>query len=409
MRNAIKTYLILSVFCLGLKADICNFCGTGSGSSSGGGGGSGIQSINGDTTSAQLVSGGTGVSTSTSGGTTTITNTAPQSSTAVTTIGSIDGNGSSADAATISGHSLFMQSASGTVPGVVNLTTQTMGAGVKTFGSSVVVAGTGDSTSSGTGALTTAGGLGVAKKSVLQGNVTLGSSLIFNGTTSGAITVNAGTTPASYSFVLPQAQGTAGTVLTNNGTGNLTWGAAGGGGSGVTTVGTIDSNGSSADGATISSTSIFMQSASATVPGVVNIGTQTLAGAKTLSGNTNLALSVGSSLVAGASLSQTITQMNGGIAYNVRTVGSSLSVDSGFTDYYINVNTSATPFTVSLSRAAVGRTLIIKDVGGGCGTSVLTIKPAPGVKIENIAASYLLQSNYGSVRLQGDGTNWWLW
>lgn len=41
----------------------------------GGGGGSGIQSINGDTTSAQIIAAGTGISVATVAGTTTITNT----------------------------------------------------------------------------------------------------------------------------------------------------------------------------------------------------------------------------------------------------------------------------------------------------------------------------------------------
>lgn len=58
----------------------------------------------------------------------------------------------------------------------------------------------------------------------------------------------------------------------------------GGSGSGVTTVATIDTASPSNNGAVISSTDLYLQSASATKPGLVNTTTQTLAGDKTFSG-----------------------------------------------------------------------------------------------------------------------------
>ncbi len=77
----------------------------------------------------------------------------------------------------------------------------------------------------------------------------------------------------------PSSQGAANAVLVNDGSGNLTWGSA----IGSITIGAIDGNGASANGASISGSSIFMQSASATNPGLVNTTTQTFAGAKTTS------------------------------------------------------------------------------------------------------------------------------
>lgn len=59
-------------------------------SSSGGGG---IQSINGDSTSAQSIVGGTGISVATSSGTTTITNTSPSSGGTVTSVSVVTANG----------------------------------------------------------------------------------------------------------------------------------------------------------------------------------------------------------------------------------------------------------------------------------------------------------------------------
>lgn len=57
-----------------------------------------------------------------------------------------------------------------------------------------------------------------------------------------------------------------------------------GGGSGVSTVGTYDSQTVAANGLVISGTSIYAQSADATHPGMISTGTQTLAGNKTLNG-----------------------------------------------------------------------------------------------------------------------------
>lgn len=59
-------------------------------------------------------------------------------------------------------------------------------------------------------------------------------------------------------------------------------------GTGVATVGTIDSQAKSANGAVISGTSIVLQTADASNPGLVSTGTQTFAGAKTLTGAVTL-------------------------------------------------------------------------------------------------------------------------
>lgn len=56
---------------------------------------------------------------------------------------------------------------------------------------------------------------------------------------------------------------------------------SGGGGSGTTTVGTIDSQAPSANGGVIAGTTLYFQSASGTAPGLVNDAAQSFAGAKT--------------------------------------------------------------------------------------------------------------------------------
>lgn len=67
--------------------------------------------------------------------------------------------------------------------------------------------------------------------------------------------------------------------------GDGTW-ATPSGGSGVTTIGSIDGVAKSANGAAISGSTLHMQTADATNPGLVSTGSQTFAGNKTFSGTT---------------------------------------------------------------------------------------------------------------------------
>ncbi len=83
----------------------------------------------------------------------------------------------------------------------------------------------------------------------------------------------------NVTYTWPGSQaGASGYVLTNNGSGTLTWAAASGG---VTTIGVIGSSANS-NGATISGVTLNLEPASASFGGVVTTGTQTFAGAKTL-------------------------------------------------------------------------------------------------------------------------------
>ena len=91
------------------------------------------------------------------------------------------------------------------------------------------------------------------------------------------IDLNSGTvTISGVQYNFPNADGTSGQALSTNGSGGLSWTTLGG----VTTVGTIDTATPSADGAVITGSSIFMQSASSTRPGLVNTTTQVFSGLK---------------------------------------------------------------------------------------------------------------------------------
>ncbi len=89
--------------------------------------------------------------------------------------------------------------------------------------------------------------------------------------------VNAGGTALDYK-TLASAGGTVAITYT---VGGINLETAGGGG-GVTGVGTFDSQTPDAKGLVISGASLYAQSATASVPGMLNTSTQTIAGAKTL-------------------------------------------------------------------------------------------------------------------------------
>ena len=105
-----------------------------------------------------------------------------------------------------------------------------------------------------------------------------------------------------------------GSCLISNGVGTApTWGSCGGGGSGVTLVGTLNSQTKSADGAVISGTSIYMQTADATYPGLVSTTTQTFAGDKTFNGTVTL---VSTLAVQGATITVGTNSQRGSLVLN---------------------------------------------------------------------------------------------
>lgn len=113
----------------------------------------------------------------------------------------------------------------------------------------------------------------------LNGDLTVNDAVVFTGSTSGSSTFAAPATGSTLSYVLPGASGAVNTVLTNDGSGNLTWALPGGGGStfGNVTVG-IDTD------QTVSTTSgnLVLQTAAG-----VDSGTITMASG--VNGNITLA------------------------------------------------------------------------------------------------------------------------
>jgi trimeric autotransporter adhesin len=85
-------------------------------------------------------------------------------------------------------------------------------------------------------------------------------------------------------YTVPTGQGTAGQVLTNDGTGVLSWASAPS--STQLTVGSINSQTKSLDGAVINSNNLVLQTADATYPGLISTTAQMISGSKSFNSNT---------------------------------------------------------------------------------------------------------------------------
>lgn len=80
------------------------------------------------------------------------------------------------------------------------------------------------------------------------------------------------------------------------------------------------------------------------------------------------------------------------------------------TDYYIHVTyttTGVVTITLPTDQTTVGRILTIKDAGGNASTNNITIATQGSETIDG-AASYVISSNYESVTIYTDGTNWFI-
>lgn len=89
----------------------------------------------------------------------------------------------------------------------------------------------------------------------------------------------------------------------------------------------------------------------------------------------------------------------------VSSISSNTSVVSGTT--YL-CDTSGAAFTVTLPTPTSGAIIFLKDKTGSFQTNNLTVAQSAAEKIEGLAASKLLQTNWGAWGFFSDGTDWYM-
>ena len=123
----------------------------------------------------------------------------------------------------------------------------------------------------------------------------------------------------------------------------------------------------------------------------------------------DLTLSAGTGSVADGDIILTgNVQASGGLTLNTTTVNAA-TYDLLVTDYLLMVSYTATGAVTSLTlptaQTTAGRTIVIKDSGGNATTNNITIDTEASQTIDG-AATLVIATNYASVTLCSDGTNW---
>lgn len=103
----------------------------------------------------------------------------------------------------------------------------------------------------------------------------------------------------------------------------------------------------------------------------------------------------------------TDTTLSAGFLIGRNGVGSSYITIS---EVIIGVTSTAAARTITLSTAGTdnGRIVIVKDESGAAGTNNITID-TEGAELIDGAATKVISTNYGVVRLYSDGINWFVW
>jgi len=94
------------------------------------------------------------------------------------------------------------------------------------------------------------------------------------------------------------------------------------------------------------------------------------------------------------------------------TIVAAATYDLLVTDYILDIAYTATGAVTSLTlptaQVVKGRIIIIKDSGGTAGTNNITIDTEGAETIDG-AATAVISSNYTSINLYSDGTNWFIY
>ena len=96
-----------------------------------------------------------------------------------------------------------------------------------------------------------------------------------------------------------------------------------------------------------------------------------------------------------------------GVNYATSTKVANYTVDLDL-DHTILVDSSGGAFTVTLPAShTAGDTVVVKDSGGATSTNAVLVDPADADTIDG-ASTYSIASNYESIELRSNGTNWFI-
>jgi len=172
--------------------------------------------------------------------------------------------------------------------------------------------------------------------------VTIDKALLLNGSTSGALTIEAAATTTSYTLTMPAAQGSAGQVLTDSdGAGTLTWTTPGSGT--VTSVSVVSTNGFAGTVATSTSTPAITIETTINSPVLAGNGTAISAATTTGTGSTvvlSASPTISGTLSTSAISASGALNMNSNQINNLAMAGSPAGTDATNVTY-VNAQISA--------------------------------------------------------------------
>lgn len=109
----------------------------------------------------------------------------------------------------------------------------------------------------------------------------------------------------------------------------------------------------------------------------------------------------------GATTARFAAWINGGLIHKITEQAANYTVTVG--DYYVGITSTAAARTVTLPATVpqTGWTCVVKDESGGAATNNITVGGG-GVNIDG-AANFVINTNYGVVRIYSNGTQYYTW
>lgn len=129
-----------------------------------------------------------------------------------------------------------------------------------------------------------------------------------------------------------------------------------------------------------------------------------IAGSKISPNFGSQALTAGTATLGSSTSAHAVT---GSVTFTTRAVSGALTIDTTTTDLILLVDTSAAR-NITLPAPTNGRLIIIKDKTGSAETNNISLIQHASEKIEGVAATRPLSTNWGRWLLTSDGTDWFL-